>query len=375
MKVNDRNMQLSICLPTFNRSEMLQKTLGTLVRQISLIEVGNVEIIVGDNCSSDGTEEVGRRYSDECSYVKYMRHDSNIGPERNYLTVIQHAVGDFIWLLSDDDYILDGAINKLLQVISRQQDISFIFMNYVLWSDPLQALLGPSRCIATNDCVAASADEFYLLVRCANSFIGSCVYRRTKWIDAAPALHAGNHWAQLYIANAIVQRGKSFIIADPLLKMRCLSPLASRTEKKKQGNDHYYMDAYIDFVRFADELSGQLVNPAARRLACDLALQDKGFQIVIYKYVADKYRIAYLASIFCSLFSVACFRKSISFWLRDVPVLFSPKIISICIYEWWQMKKEISTWGQADRKHKRMIYGLYEIIRLSKRCLMKRCTS
>lgn len=373
--MNDRNIQLSICIATFNRSEMLQKTLSTLVRQISLIEAGNVEIIVGDNCSSDGTEQIGRWYSNEYPYINYLRHDTNIGAERNYFTIIQHAVGDFIWLLSDDDYFLDSAINKILQVISQQQEISFIFVNYRLWSDSLQALSGPSRCIATNDCITSSADDFYLLVRYANSFIASCIYKRTKWINAVPAQYLGNHWAQLYITNEIVQREKSFIIADPLLMMRCLSPLASRMEKKNQGNDHYYMDAHIMFIRFVDELNSQLVSPAAKKLGYDLVLRSNLFQIVIYKCMAEKYKIKYLTSVFYNLFSVACFRSSILFWLKDVPVLFLPKVISVWIYEWWQIKTEICTWEKANDKHKRMIYSLYNIIRISKRWLINIFTS
>lgn len=351
---------------------MLQKTLSTLVGQISLIEGGNVEVVVGDNCSSDGTEEIGRRYSNEYPYINYLRHDSNIGAERNFLSVVQHAAGDFVWLLSDDDFLLDGAINKVLQVILQQQDIAFIFMNYKLWSDSLQALSGPSSCIATNDCITTNADEFNLLVRYANSFISSCICKRTKWMNAMTAQHLNTYWPQLYIANEIVQREKSFIIADPLLLMRCLSSMASRMEKKKQGNDHFYMDAHVQFIRFVDGLSNQSVNPAIKSMNKEMILRANFFQIVIYKYVAKKYKIKYLASVFYNLFSVAYFRKSILFWLRDVPTLFLPGIISICIYEWQEMKKEIGTWEGVNEKHKRIIYSLYKVIKLSKAMTYKR---
>jgi hypothetical protein len=155
-----------------------------------------------------------------------------------------------------------------------------------------------------------------------------------------------------------------------MLMMRCLSPLASRTEKKNQGNDHFYIDAHIMFIRFVDELSSQLVNPAAKKLGYDLVLGNNFFQIVIYKCTAEKYKIKYLTSVFYNLISVACFRKSILFWLKDVPALFLPKVFSVWIYEWWQIKTEICTWEQANKNYKRMIYSLYKIIRISKRWLI-----
>jgi hypothetical protein len=188
----------------------------------------------------------------------------------------------------------------------------------------------------------------------------------------APGHYSGNnYWPQLYIANEIMQQEKGFVLSDPLLMMRCLPPLASRMEKKRDGNDHFYLDAHLMFAKFVHEASGQLANPAAKRLGYEMAVRDNFFQIVIYKYVAERYQVRYLASVFLELLSVPCFRKKISFWLRDVPLLFLPRIISMGIYEWWQLKGEITGWERANNKYKRMIFDLYKITRLIKRWLFK----
>lgn len=372
MNLDEDRTLLSICIATFNRGEMLEKTLAVLVGQMSPIRAGNVEIVIGDNCSSDGTEEIGRRYSEKYPYIKYLRHASNLGAERNFFTVVQHAAGGFIWLLSDDDFILDGAIQRILQAILRQPDVSLIFINYKLLSDTSGGSPEPSRCIATADSVTNSADEFCLLVRYANSFIASCIYKRIIWLNVAPAHYSGNnYWPQLYIANEIVRQEKSFILSDPLLMMRCLPPLASRTEKKRQGNDHFYMDAHLMFAKFVDEASDQLTSLAAKNLGYELAVKDNFFQIVIYKYVAEKYRPRYLTYVFHELLSVTCFWNNILFWLRDVPVLFLPRIVSVGIYEWWRIKAEISKWEKADKRYRRMIFSLYKTISLFKRLLKK----
>jgi hypothetical protein len=66
--------------------------------------------------------------------------------------------------------------------------------------------------------------------------------------------------------------------------------------EKKQGNDHFYMDAHLMFVKFVDEAGCQLTDPAARSLGYELALKGNFFQIMIYKCVAEKYQFKYLAS-------------------------------------------------------------------------------
>ena len=45
---------LSICIPTYNRSEQLRRALESLVGQEGFSEV---EVVISDNCSTDGTEE------------------------------------------------------------------------------------------------------------------------------------------------------------------------------------------------------------------------------------------------------------------------------------------------------------------------------
>ena len=68
---------------------------------------------------------------------------------------------------------------------------------------------------------------------------------------------------------------------------------------------------------------------------------------------------------------INCFRKNILFWLKDVPVLFSPRIIVRGIYNWWQLKEKICAWEDSDKIYHKFIFNLYDIIRLSKRWFMK----
>lgn len=54
---------LTICIPTYNRSQLLDKQLNWLAQEIVGIE-SNYEIIISDNCSTDRTQDIIPKWQD-----------------------------------------------------------------------------------------------------------------------------------------------------------------------------------------------------------------------------------------------------------------------------------------------------------------------
>ena len=65
---------LSVVVPVFNEAKTLTTVIETLLPISHLLE-----IIVVDDCSTDGTSEIARKLADEHSLVKYVRHPKNAG--------------------------------------------------------------------------------------------------------------------------------------------------------------------------------------------------------------------------------------------------------------------------------------------------------
>ena len=53
---------LSICIPTYNRAEILDKSLESITKQDIFQKTDEVEIIVSDNCSQDNTHNIVHKY-------------------------------------------------------------------------------------------------------------------------------------------------------------------------------------------------------------------------------------------------------------------------------------------------------------------------
>lgn len=110
---------LSLCIPTYNRAPFLDTLLGRIARQTGeLVNSENLELIVSDNCSDDNTPEVVRKHIQNGLPINYLRNDSNLGMDGNFVQCFRKSKGKYIWLLGDDDFLKEGALNKILQSLN-----------------------------------------------------------------------------------------------------------------------------------------------------------------------------------------------------------------------------------------------------------------
>lgn len=108
---------LTIAIPTYNRAACLERQLSRLKRQND----DCIEILVSDNASDDNTAEVVNRYSDHMDNISYLRNTENLGFDRNIMKLYLSAQSEYIWFLSDDDPILDGAVCNVLKFVAAYQ--------------------------------------------------------------------------------------------------------------------------------------------------------------------------------------------------------------------------------------------------------------
>lgn len=92
---------LTIGIPTYNRAGTLRRAVESALAQ----DCGDVEILIADNASSDGTEAYCRALAEREPAVRYIRHRSNHGPTANFNSVLRQARGDYFLFLSDDDWL------------------------------------------------------------------------------------------------------------------------------------------------------------------------------------------------------------------------------------------------------------------------------
>lgn len=120
---------LSIVIPTYNRVKFLETTINCFMKQIADGELGDeVEIVVGNDASSDGTRDYLNRLEKSCKFVMVINNASNLGLSGNVEKLIDKARGKYIWLFGEDDLIIDKSIKRIMQAIETN-DPNYILIN------------------------------------------------------------------------------------------------------------------------------------------------------------------------------------------------------------------------------------------------------
>ena len=107
-------MLLSILIPVYNERTVVERSLA-LVLAAPLPENMERELVIVDDCSTDGTSEILKRVAGSNPSIRLFRHEVNQGKGAALRTAIGHASGDFC-LVQDADLEYDPAeYEKLLR--------------------------------------------------------------------------------------------------------------------------------------------------------------------------------------------------------------------------------------------------------------------
>lgn len=94
---------LSIVVPAYNE----ERTLARIIEKLKTVP-NLLEIIIVDDCSTDGTGEAAMRFAAEHDYIKYIRHDKNQGKTAALKTGFAQTSGDIV-IVQDADLEYDPA--------------------------------------------------------------------------------------------------------------------------------------------------------------------------------------------------------------------------------------------------------------------------
>lgn len=124
MTLAKKTPKVSVVTPTYNRADLLTRSIDSVLSQT----FNDFELIVIDDGSTDGTQEVLAQYQDIRLKVMTFEKNQGIGAAR-YLGVSQ-AIGEWVAFLDADDRWLPEKLALDLSVLERHSEIDLLFDNY-----------------------------------------------------------------------------------------------------------------------------------------------------------------------------------------------------------------------------------------------------
>jgi abequosyltransferase len=124
---------LTIAIPTFNRATYLDTCLRRIAEELNLLEVDKrklVKVYISNNASTDNTATVIANYElrKTCDFES-VHNSENIGAERNVVQCYKLSSSQYVWILGDDDVILPGALDEILNVL-LQKNVDILYLNH-----------------------------------------------------------------------------------------------------------------------------------------------------------------------------------------------------------------------------------------------------
>lgn len=301
-------MTISVAMCTYNGTRFLKAQLDSILDQT----LQPNEIIICDDCSSDGTVTLARDLlSDWGGKWQVVENETNLGFRQNFEKAIQLCHGDIIFLSDQDDVWMPHKIEEMIWIFRTYPEVVLAFHDAKLVDENLR-VLAPSFWKTLDFEAARFLKKDYRQLLGHNVVQGSaCAFRRELVARACPFPEGAIH--DEWLALTALSIGEIFPVAETLLAYRQwrenalgagTSTIRERMQKwlfatKKAINIHKkYIDYKCQVNKIWEQRYGkEIQNRYPELLSCNRLMQKRYENIRCKKlrlfFLMNVYRAAY----------------------------------------------------------------------------------
>ncbi len=117
--------KVTACVVTYNQASYIEQCVVSILQQVGDFEL---DVLVGEDCSTDDTRAIlatlHMQYPDR---LTVCFNEWNMGAEKNTLSLVRKASGDYIALVDGDDYWLPGKLQAQLAFMQDHPDCPAVY--------------------------------------------------------------------------------------------------------------------------------------------------------------------------------------------------------------------------------------------------------
>ena len=118
-----RRPSVSVVVPCYNYGHFLPSCVGSILAQPGV----DVEVMIVDDASPDGSGQVAQRLADEHERVSAILHQENRGHIATYNEGLDAVTGDYVVLLSADDLLTPGALTRATALMEAYPHVGMVY--------------------------------------------------------------------------------------------------------------------------------------------------------------------------------------------------------------------------------------------------------
>ena len=126
-----RRPTVTVVVPCYNYGHYLPTAVGSVLGQGEV----DVEVIIVDDASTDGSAEIVRKLAAGDDRIRAILHERNRGHIATYNEGLQQAGGDYTVLLSADDAIPPGALARATALFEAHPSVSLVYGHPVVFAE------------------------------------------------------------------------------------------------------------------------------------------------------------------------------------------------------------------------------------------------
>jgi glycosyltransferase involved in cell wall biosynthesis len=241
-------------MPVYNGANWLHNAANAVLNQTHK----NLELIISDNASTDGTELIGRELAAWDQRVRFIRQEKNYGATANYNTVLMHSRGRYFKWAACSDYCAPTFLERCLDILENDDSVVLAYPRTALFARDIE------DAVDFNDNLhLVSSDPYRRFVEFMNNVslnnVMNGVIRKEALLRTA--LMRSYFASDTYLMAELALYGKFFEIPETLFFRRMDPQSATKLKSEDEKLRHWNPDLapiHFSIVRSLFQLFGAI---------------------------------------------------------------------------------------------------------------------
>ena len=291
-------VRISVCIPAYNRSEVLAPLLESILAQ----DYTDYDILVCEDNSPERKKirQIVNGFSERRpGLISYFENEENLGYDANLRNLVEKAKGDYCFFMGNDDLMCPGALSTVSSALDRYDEVGVILRSYASFDETPENINQVFRYFEEETFFPAGSETITTFFR-RSVVIPGMVLHRKEALKFSTDRFDGILLYQLYlVANILVSMNGVFLPEILVLYRNGGIPYFGNSRKERgkfvpaertPESSVHFMRGMIDIASYVEKkrnvsISKRIIKDIGNYSYPILALQAKQPFLVYCKYI------------------------------------------------------------------------------------------